>query len=76
MSAQQRQIITRLIDNAEIPLKRFGEWPSGDDGAENRFGLECKDCGIIYITLNPKGSERMEVQAVRQYQNHINARHR
>jgi hypothetical protein len=76
MSSQQRQIITRLIKNADIPLKRFGEWPSGDEGEEKRFGLECEDCGIIYISLNPKGSEPMEVQAVRQYQNHINAKHR
>lgn len=75
MSTQQRQIITRLIKNAEIPLKRFGEWPLGDEGEEKRFGLECEDCGIIYISLNPRGSESMEVQAVRQYQNHIIAKH-
>lgn len=73
---KQRQIITRLIENAEIRLKRFGEWPLGDEGEENRFGLDCEDCGIIYINLNPKGPESMEVQAVRQYQNHIEAKHR
>ena len=73
---QQRQIITRLIQNAEIPLKKFGEWPLGDEEEEHRFGLDCKDCGIIYISLNPKGAESMEVQAVRQYQNHLIAKHR
>lgn len=72
----QRQIITRLIENVEIPLKRFGDWPSGDEGEENRFGLDCEDCGIIYIILNPKGPEPMEVQAFRQYQNHVKAKHR
>ena len=72
----QRQIITRLIENAEIPLKRFGQWPAGDEGEEQRFALDCKDCGIIYISLNPKGPESMEVQAFRQYQNHVNAKHR
>lgn len=76
MSASQRQIITRLIENAGISLKKFGEWPSGDDGEEQRFGLDCEDCAIIYISLNPKGPEPMEVQAFRQYQNHINAKHR
>jgi hypothetical protein len=76
MSAQQRQIITRLIKNAEIPLKKFGAWPSGDEGVENQFALDCEDCGIIYISLNPKGPESMEVQAVRQYQNHVTAKHR
>ena len=72
----QRQIITRLIENAEIPLKRFGQWPAGDDEEEQRFALDCNDCGIIYINLNPKGPESMEVQAFRQYQNHVNAKHR
>ena len=76
MSQQQRQIITRLIKNAEIPLKKFGAWPSGNEGEENQFGLDCADCGIIYISLNPKGSEAMELQAVRQYQNHLIAKHR
>jgi hypothetical protein len=76
MSTQQRQIITRLIKNADLNLKKFGEWPSGDEEEENRFGLDCEDCGIIYISLNPKGSEPMEVQAVRQYQNHVTAKHR
>jgi len=76
MSSRQREIITRLIKNADISLKRFGEWPSGGEGEEKQFGLDCEDCGIIYISLNPKGSEPMEVQAVRQYQNHINAKHR
>jgi hypothetical protein len=76
MSAQQRQILTRLIKNAEISLKRFGEWPSGDEGEEKQFGLECEDCGIIYLSLNPRGAESMEVQAVRQYQNHLIAKHR
>jgi hypothetical protein len=52
MSAQQRQIITRLIKNAETPLKKLGKWPSGDEGEEHQFGLDCKDCGIIYINLN------------------------
>lgn len=72
----QRQIINRLIENAEIPLKRFGEWPKGGEGEENRFALDCEGCGIIYINLNPKGPEPMEVQAFRQYQNHVNAKHR
>jgi hypothetical protein len=76
MSASQRQIITRLIENAEIRLKKLGEWPSGEDVGEHRFGLECEDCGIIYISLDPKGPEPMEIQAFRQYQNHINAKHR
>ena len=76
MSAQQKQIITRLIKNAEIPLKKFGAWPSGGEGEEHQFGLDCADCGIIYISLNPKGAESMEVQAVRQYQNHVIAKHR
>lgn len=76
MSTRQRQIITRLIENAEIRLKKFGEWPSGDDREEHKFGLDCEDCGIVYISLNPKGAEPMEVQAFRQYQNHINAKHR
>jgi hypothetical protein len=76
MSQQQRQIITRLIKNAEIRLKKFGKWPSGDEGEENRFALDCEDCGIIYISLNPQGPESMEVQAVRQYQNHVTAKHR
>jgi hypothetical protein len=76
MSAQQKQIITRLIKNAEIPLKKLGGWPSGDEGEEHQFGLDCKDCGIIYINLNPKGPEPMEVQAFRQYQNHVMAKHR
>jgi hypothetical protein len=73
---QQLQIISRLIANAEIPLKKFGDRPSGDEGEERRFGLDCEDCGIIYISLNPKGPESMELQAVRQYQNHITAKHR
>jgi hypothetical protein len=72
---QQRQIITRLIKNAELSLKKFGEYPLGDEGEEKRFGLDCKDCGIIYISLNPKSRESMEVQAVRQYQNDITAKH-
>jgi hypothetical protein len=76
MSAQQRQIITRLIKNAEIPLKKFGAWPSGGEGVENQFALDCEDCGIIYISLNPNGPESMELQAVRQYQNHVTAKHR
>ena len=76
MSNQQRQIITRLIKNAELSLKRFGEWPAGDEEEEHRFGLDCADCGILYISLNPKGPESMEVQAVRQYQNHLNTKHR
>lgn len=59
----QWQIITRLIENADIPLKKFGNWRSGSDEEENQFGLECEDCGIIYISLNPKGAEPMEVQA-------------
>jgi len=76
-SQQQLQIIKRLIANAEIPLKKFGESPSGDEGEEQRFGLSCQGCGgILYISLNPKGSEPMEVQAVRQYQNHVTAKHR
>jgi hypothetical protein len=73
---QQLQIIARLIANAEIPLKQFGGRPVGDEGEERRFGLECEDCGIIYISLNPKGVEPMEVQAFRQYQNHVTAKHR
>jgi hypothetical protein len=72
---QQLQIIARLIANAEIRLKQFGEYPLGDEGEERRFGLDCEDCGIIYIRLDPKGSESMEVQAVRQYQNHITTKH-
>lgn len=72
----QRKIITRLIENADITLKKFGKWPSGNDEEENQFGLECEDCGIIYINLNPKGPEPMEVQAFRQYQNHVTAKHR
>ena len=73
---QQLQIISRLIANAEIPLKQFGKYPLGEEGEEQRFGLDCEGCGIIYISLNPKGAESMEIQAVRQYQNHINAKHR
>ena len=74
---QQLQIIKRLIANAEIPLKQFGKYPLGDEGEEQRFGLDCQECGgILYISLNPKGSEPMEVQAVRQYQNHVSAKHR
>jgi hypothetical protein len=76
MGNRQREIITRLIENADIPLKRFGEWPSGGEEEENRFGIDCEDCGIIYISLNPKGPEPIEVQAFRQYQNHVNAKHR
>jgi hypothetical protein len=76
MSTRQRQIITRLIKNAELPLKKFGAWPSGDDEEEKQFAIECGDCGIIYISLNPKGPEPMEVQAFRQYQNHVNSKHR
>ena len=73
---QQLQIITRLIANADLPLKKFGKYPSGDDGEEKRFGIDCEGCGIIYISLNPKGQEPMEVQAVRQYQNHVTSKHR
>lgn len=73
---QQLQIIARLIANAELPLKKFGKYPLGDEGEEKRFGLDCVGCGIIYITLNPKGPESMQVQAVRQYQNHVIAKHR
>jgi hypothetical protein len=62
--------------NAAIPLKKFGAWPSGGEEEEKSFGLDCADCGIIYISLNPKGLESMEVQAVRQYQNHLVAKHR
>jgi hypothetical protein len=76
MSAQQRQIITRLIKNAELPLRKVGKWPSGDDGEEHQFCLDCADCGLVYISLNPKGPESMEVQAVRQYQNHVISKHR
>ena len=73
---KQLQIITRLIANADIPLKQVGKYPPGNDGEEKRFGLECKDCGIIFnISLNPKGPEPMEVQAFRQYQNHVTAKH-
>jgi hypothetical protein len=64
------------MENVDIPLKKFGKWPSGNDEEENQFALECEDCGIIYISLNPKGAEPMEVQAFRQYQNHVNAKHR
>ena len=73
---QQLQIIKRLIANAEIPLKQFGKYPLGNEGEEQRFGLDCEECGIFYISLNPKGAESMEVQAVRQYQKHINTKHR
>ena len=73
---QQLQIIARLIANAELPLKQFGDYPLGDEAEEKRFGLDCEGCGIIYITLNPKGPEPMELQAFRQYQNHVTAKHR
>lgn len=73
---QQLQIIARLIANADLELKKFGESSLGDEAEERRFGLDCEDCGIFYITLNPKGSEPMEMQAVRQYQNHVIAKHR
>ncbi|HWT00021.1 MAG TPA: hypothetical protein VN256_07220 [Pyrinomonadaceae bacterium] len=73
---QQSQIIKRLIANADLPLKKLRENPSGGEGEEKRFGLECEGCGIIYISLNPKGPEPMEMQAFRQYQNHVTARHR
>jgi hypothetical protein len=73
---RQLQIIKRLIANADLNLKKFGEWPLGNEEEERRFGLDCEDCGIIYISLNPKGSEPMEVQAVRQYQNHVTTKHR
>lgn len=73
---QQLQIIKRLIANAELTLKKFADSPLGNEGDERRFGLDCKDCGIFYLTLNAKGSEPMEIQAVRQYQNHVNAKHR
>jgi hypothetical protein len=73
---QQVQIIKRLIANADIPLKKFGEYPSGNEGEEKRFGLDCEGCGILYISLNPKGVEPMEMQAFRQYQNHVTAKHR
>lgn len=73
---QQLQIIKRLIANADLPLKKFGEYPSGDEGEEKRFGLDCEGCGILYISLNPKGPEPMEMQAFRQYQNHVAAKHR
>jgi hypothetical protein len=78
MSVQEQQlkIIKRLVANADIPLKRFGVYPSGDEGEEKRFGLDCEGCGILYITLNPKGPESMEMQAFRQYQNHVTAKHR
>lgn len=73
---QQLQIISRLVANADIPLKKLGKYPSGDEGEEKRFGLECEGCGILYISLNPKGPEPMEMQAFRQYQNHVTAKHR
>jgi hypothetical protein len=73
---QQLQIIKRLIANADLNLKKFGESSLGDEEEERRFGLDCEDCGIFYLTLNPKGSESMEVQAVRQYQNHVTTKHR
>ena len=74
---QQLQIIARLIANAELPLRKFGEFPSGDEAEEEkRFGLDCEGCGIIYISLNPKGPEPMEMQAFRQYQNHVTSKHR
>jgi len=73
---QQLQIIKRLMANADLELKKFGESSLGDEIEERRFGLDCENCGIFYITLNPKGSEPMERQAVRQYQNHVNAKHR
>ena len=78
MSVHQRQlqIIARLIANAELPLKQFGDYPPGDEAEEKRFGLDCEGCGIIYIKLNPKGPEPMEIQAFRQYQNHVTAKHR
>jgi hypothetical protein len=73
---QQLQIIKRLIANADIPLKILGKNPMGDEGEEKRFGLECEGCGIFYVTLNPRGPEPMAMQAFRQYQNHVTAKHR
>jgi hypothetical protein len=73
---QQLQIIKRLVAYADLPLKKLRENPSGGEGEEKRFGLECEGCGIIYISLNPKGPEPMEMQAFRQYQNHVTAKHR
>jgi hypothetical protein len=73
---QQVLIISRLIANADISLKTLGKYPIVNEGEEKRFGLECEGCGIIYINLNPNGPEPMEMQAFRQYQNHVTAKHR